>query len=100
MIICELRGIVFDIKAYPIHSDVFSKLQQIKKQRSVGLVDIINDGELQFDLNKLEKEVKSPTFCVPPPIFSKIGAIGLSVPRDVKHILKDNFNNYINSKFF
>ena len=56
MIICELRGLYFDIKA-SIHSDVFHKLQQIKKQRSVGLADIINEGDLQFDVTKL-----NPTF--------------------------------------
>ena len=54
MIICELRGIIFDIKAYPINSNVFTELQQIKKQRSVGLADIINGGDLQFDVTKLE----------------------------------------------
>ena len=54
MIICELRGIVFDIKAYPINSDVFTELQHIKKQRSVGLADIINGGDLRFDVTKLK----------------------------------------------
>ena len=54
MIICELRGIVFDIKAFPINSDIFNELQQIKKKRSIGLADIINGGDLQFDVTKLE----------------------------------------------
>ena len=64
-------------------------------EMSANMSEVSTDLRLKFE----QRANGCVTVVTPPPIFSKVGDVGILHPADVQHILSDNLNNYVKVPF-